>query len=315
VLFLNIFVSSLFHVVDVVFPVFVFLFFGWWLKYTKQITKPFIDQASSIVFSYALPSLLFISVYNSPSWGQEHFSLAVMSAVLCLLLFVLACLVAIFSVKERGDRGVFVQGAFRSNLGVIGIALCSQLYQSEGVVFAAIVLAVVTPLYNILSITVLSFYANNKALNVQSLTLGVIKNPLIVAIAAAFFLKGVGISLGDLVLNPLNILSSLSLPLALMCIGATLALPSNNTQAATLAIAVSFKLILVPIIVFLIALLAGLDGVLLGVLLIMFASPTATASYVMARNVGANKVLAANLITVSTVISIFSLSLLVLYLG
>jgi predicted permease len=315
VLFLNIFVSSLFHVVDVVFPVFVFLFFGWCRKYTKQITKPFIDQASSIVFSYALPSLLFISVYNSPSWGQEHLSLAVISALLCVLLFVLACFVAIYCVTDRSDRGVFVQGAFRSNLGVIGIALCSQLYQSEGIVFAAIVLAVVTPLYNILSITVLSFYSHNKALSVKSLTLGVIKNPLIVAIAAAFVLKGVGVSLGGIVLNPLSVLSSLSLPLALMCIGATLALPSNNSQAVTLTVAVSFKLILVPVIVYLIAWLSGVDGVLLGVLLIMFASPTATASYVMARNVGGNKVLAANLITVSTVISIFSLSVLVLFLG
>ena len=314
-LFLNIFVSNLFHVASVVFPVFIFLIFGWWLKHSHQISKPFVEQASSIVFSYALPSLLFVSVYNAPEWGREHISLAIISIALCAIIFVLACFVGVITVSRKQDRGVFVQGAFRSNLGVIGIALCSQLYQNEGVVFAAVILAVVTPLYNILSIGVLNYYACSQPLTVRNMVVGVVKNPLIIAIVMAFLLKGAGVSLGAIVLDPLNILSALSLPLALMCIGATLALPKKVYQVTELGVAVTFKLVFVPIVVGLTAYFVGITGPSLGVLLIMFASPTATASYVMARNVGADEVLAANLITVSTIVCVISLSILILFLG
>lgn len=306
---MDIFVSGLFKTLEITLPVFILLFFGWWLKRSKQIDDGFVQQSSGLVFNYALPLLLFLSVYRSQEWGVEHLELAIISSGLAVLLFVLAWLVARATVSRHEERGVFVQGAFRSNLGIIGIALCVQTYGDQGLALGAVVLAVVTPVYNVLSVVVLGHYAPGKKLSVWNTFKAVAKNPLIVAIMAGFALKLFQVPMAESLLKPLQLLAGLSLPLALICIGATLSYSGLAENSRVLAISSLFKLVVAPLLVVILALFLGLKGAAIGVLFIMFASPAATASYVMVRSIGGDAALAANIITMTTVVGTLTISI------
>jgi hypothetical protein len=59
-----------------------------------------------------------------------------------------------------------------------------------------------------------------------------------------------------------------------------------------------------PIVIVAVAVLAGVEGMALMIVFLMAISPTAAASYVMARKIGGNHELAAQIIAISTVVSV-----------
>jgi predicted permease len=106
----------------------------------------------------------------------------------------------------------------------------------------------------------------------------------------------------------------MTLPLALICIGGALSLSEMKRSSGLSAKVVFAKLVLVPVIVTISAYLLGFSGVELGCILLMFASPTATASFIMVRKMGENYALASNIIVISSLCSALSISIL-LYLA
>ena len=104
-------------------------------------------------------------------------------------------------------------------------------------------------------------------------------------------------------------LGSMALPLALLGTGASMSLSGlRRAGGATLSVVV-LKAAALPGLCTVLAALLGFKGMELGVLFLMFVSPTATASYPMVRAMGANDALAANIIMLSTLACLFTCSL------
>ena len=115
-------------------------------------THEFTRTASSLVFKVCLPTLLFLSIQNAAMPSEESVPVIVIAALATLVMFVASWLFAPLVVAEVRDRGVFVQGSFRSNLGIIGLAFAAKAYGDEGLALASMMMAFVTVLYNILSV-------------------------------------------------------------------------------------------------------------------------------------------------------------------
>ena len=212
--------------------------------------------------------------------------------------------------EQAQDKGVFVQGAFRSNLGIIGIALCINSYGDSGLGQAALLLAMVTPLFNILSVVVLGHYqASGEGIDVKRLAITVAKNPLIISIAIALPLSYLELSLPDLLSKPVESISDMTLPLALLCIGGSLDISVLKKSSRLSVISTALKLILFPALAAIGAILVGFEAMTVGIIFLMFASPTAAASFVMAKAMKGNGVMAANIIALTTVFAAFSVSL------
>jgi predicted permease len=178
----------------------------------------------------------------------------------------------------------------------------------------ALLLAVVTPIYNILSIYALTrSLKQNEALNWPNLFLDIAKNPLIVSIALAVIGLSMGWQLPDILDETGHYLGSMTLPLALITIGGSLSLTALQKAGALSFYTVFAKLIVLPASVLIGAWCYGFSGVELGCIGLMFASPTAATSFVMVRTMGGNHQLASNTIALSMLASAGSISLL-LYL-
>ncbi len=295
-------------------PVFVIVFIGLWLKVSKKISENFIQEASSLVFNLCLPILIFISILDSKVDWERQIDLIMFCVAAAVISFVVFWWLSLFVCKPK-DRGVSVQGAFRSNLGIIGLALCAKGFGDEGLAIGAAILAVVTPVFNILSV-----YGLSKSLHVDQpvpflkVVEGIVKNPLIIAIFMGFLCLLFELRLPVVVYDAGTYLAQMTLPLALISIGGALSLTELRKSSVLSLQVVTGKLLILPILVTLLAYIYGFRAVELGCIMLMFASPTATASFVMVRAMGGNYVLASNIIVISTLCSALSISIL-LYLA
>ncbi|KZZ27620.1 hypothetical protein A3752_22555 [Oleiphilus sp. HI0081] len=100
----------------------------------------------------------------------------------------------------------------------------------------------------------------------------------------------------------------MTLPLALICVGGSIKLNELKDSNHLALKATLLKLVGVPLLFTRAALVMGFKDLALGTLFLMFASPTATASFVMAKAMRGNAELAATIIALSTVLSLLTVS-------
>ncbi|MDG1834913.1 MAG: AEC family transporter [Pseudomonadales bacterium] len=303
------YLSILADTINVTGPIFILVAIGVVLKRINFVDDRFIQTSSKLVFSLCLPLLLFTTISASDIKETFDVSLLNFSVLASLGTFLASWLVAMIFVTPNRDRGVFIQACFRSNLGVVGLALCANAYGDQGLALASALMASLTVSYNILSVAILSFYAGRETFSLKQVIVDIVKNPLIIAIALAILVSALQVPVPRTLMSAGEYLGSLALPLALLGTGAGMNLRAIRDSSLVTVLAVVMKTALLPIGVTLAAISMGFEGVMLGALFLMFASPTATASFIMVKSMGGNDALAANLIMVTTLVSIFTCSI------
>lgn len=295
--------------VSVTAPIFVVVSLGAILKRINVINDEFIRVASNLVFNIGLPVMLFISTAKtdfSQLANPGHIAIVVAMTV---IIFLGAGLAARWHVEEKSERGVYVQGAYRGNLVIIGLAFCANAYGELGLAIAALPVAILVTLYNVLAVYVLNVTLNRQNGNSpKEIALGILKNPLIIGILAGLVANLVNLPLPALVLDTGSYFTRLTLPLALLCIGGAMNLSALKLSSNTALGATLWKLVLSPLVVCLIAVPFGIRGSDLVVLFLLASAPTAAASFVMVKAMGGNAALAANIIVLSTLGSLVTVT-------
>ena len=293
---------------DVTLPVFAMVFIGIALKRLGWIDSAFISTASSLVFKATLPTLIFLSLVKADLSVALDVPLLLFFALATLGQFLLSWGWAHLRVP-RADRGIYVQGAFRGNCGVVGLALAAGMYGNYGLSAGSLLLGVVIVMYNALSVVALAAYQPGQATDWRILLGHIIKNPLILSVFAALPFTAFSVSLPSWVMTSGNYFASLTLPLALICIGATLSVSSMREGSQVALSASSMKMVILPVLSTLAAWLMGFSGNQLGLLFLFFASPTAAASFVMVKAINGNVALAANIIAMTTLMASVTVTL------
>ncbi|AIR88045.1 AEC family transporter [Pseudomonas cremoricolorata] len=283
-------------------PVFAMLFLGVLLKRIGLIDDAFNRVASNLVFNVCMPALLFLGIYHADLSSAVQPGLIVYFTVATLIGFGLSWWLAIRRCAYA-DRGIYTQGSFRGNNGIIGLALAASLYGDHGISLGALLAGLVILLYNTLSAVVLAVYSRELKSDPLSIAKSVLSNPLILSVLLATALAYGEVALPNWLLTSGDYLAQMSLPLALICIGGTLSLPALR-DSGKVALEVSLlKMLWLPLLGTLGAWLCGFRGAELGILFLYFGSPTAAASYVMARAAQGNHQLAASIIVITTLMA------------
>ena len=289
-------------------PIFVLVFLGISLKKFRVVDDIFTQSASKLVFLVAMPTMLFMSMINTDIRAVFDGSYLIFALSGTFILFVILSLLSPLLVEEKRDRGVFVQGAFRSNLAIVGLAFCLNAYGEAGLAKASILMSVLTILYNLLSVYTLSESLSSERVKLAKFALSIIKNPLIIALVAGILCSLLEIQFPQVALTAGEYIARMTLPLALICIGAALSIDELKNSSTSSMIAVFAKLVVIPIAFVYAAYLFGISGMDLGVLFLMISAPTAAASYIMVQAMGGNAKLAANIVVISTLGSLITVS-------
>ncbi|MFT6752473.1 MAG: putative permease [Candidatus Azotimanducaceae bacterium] len=299
--------SILIETLNVTGPIFVLVILGLILRRIGFLNDQFVEVSTKLVFSICLPLLLFtviIRIDESLNFRVFNFSI-----IACCITFILSWAIAVLLVYPKDDRGVFVQACFRSNLGVVGLALCANAFGKEGLALASLLMASMTVTYNILSVFILSFYNAKHSVSFRGVIIDIAKNPLIISICLALIVAFFEIPVPSIALSTGEYLGSMALPLALLGCGAGMNLKAIRSASKTTFLGVAMKTAILPIVITAMAIGLGFQGITLGVLFLLFVSPTATASFIMVKSMGGNDALAANLIMTTTLVSILTSSL------
>ncbi|CAA0120570.1 AEC family transporter [Zhongshania aliphaticivorans] len=307
------FLQSLAFSFSITGPIFVVLALGVYLRRVGLINDNFIDVGSKLVFNVTLPALLFLNISQTHIADSANISLVVLGLVGTLIAYLMLELLAAAMVPKREDRGVVVQGGFRSNMGIIGLAYCVNAFGDAGLVAASLYLGLVTILFNILAVITLNRSLNHRG-GVASTLKGIARNPLIISIVAALFVAGLEWELPELLVQSGGYFSQMTLPLALICTGASLDFRALRADFRSAMISAVCKLMIVPLLLIAAGISVGFRGLELGVLALMSSAPSAAASYIMVRAMGGNSALAANIIVLTTIGSLFTTSVLMMVL-
>lgn len=292
-------------------PIAILVFLGIVFRKLGWIDEPFNKSASKLVFNVALPALLFVNITGADSSAGFSWQIIMFGAVFTVFAFFALSFMSHYITAFREERGVFVQGSFRGNMGIIGLAFCLSTFGPEGGTLASIYLAVLSLVYNVLSVVTLNRWSGETQQSnviLRSIT-SFSKNPIIVTIVFSSIWLISGIPVPSFITGSGEYLADLTLPLALLTIGASLSWAGIVSAGKVTAYATVIKLVVIPYSAAAVGYLIGFRGMELGVMYLMMATPTAAASYMMVRAMGGNASLAASIIAVTTVLSLITTSI------
>ena len=279
------------------------------VNYTSLADRQLTKQANAIVFKIFLPCMLFYNVYQSDIGAeiQSRIKLCIWAAGGLIILFILLCLIVPKVVKQENQQGVVIQGIFRSNYVIFGVAVVQNMYGSKSTTTAAILSAILVPMYNFLAVVALSIFGEKRETDWKKIIMDIIKNPLILSSMLGVVLSLLGIRLPTAVDTTVQDLAKLSTPIAFMILGGDLDFSKVKGNLKLSSVVLTIKLVILPLIMIPMVVMMGYKDADLLSALLAYQTPVAVSSYIMAQQAGADGQLAGQLVVFSSVLSIFSL--------
>ena len=293
------------QMINILFPSIALIGLGFYLFQSKTLDEKFWNGAEKLNYYILFPSLLFSSLAQANiNMGNIHDILSVIFIVMFLMIASIY-LLAYIQKSPVSETGVYVQSLIRFNT-YIGLSIATTLNNPEIKIILVNILAIAIPFVNVVSI--LSLTPKNQ-LNFKNIGLSLIKNPLISSclLGIAFNLFNIPIWSGFVGL--LNAFSSSSLMLGLLCVGTAIQLNSIREYLSK-ALLISFlRLLIMPLIAWLCMIFFQLSHEVTIAIIIFFAIPTASSAYILTKLLKGNYQLMASVISLQTILSVFSLAL------
>ena len=299
--------------INAVAPLLILIAAGYIARRINFVSDKFLSEATHFVFTFMLPLMLFQNIREAFHGNFSNTSL-IFTAVagIGIVIALSLCIVPLF-VKRNGQRGSMIQGIYRSNFVIYGIPLATSMYGQEAAWSIAILLGVVTPIYNIVAVVLLSSYSEIRTtrLSLMKMLRDIARNPLILGCVAGMIFGALRIELPVAINKPISELSAAAPTLALFLMGGEFRFRSLNNNLWKVLSATAARLVIVPLVAMLVFISMGYRTIDLSVLLCIFASPTAVSSYIMAGNMGCDGELSGQIVVMTTVCSGLSIFLFV----
>ena len=298
--------------VNTVLPVFFMVILGAILGKTGFLNDSFTSVSDRLVFRFALPVLLFLEIVEADISASFDVKFIVFCTCGILGVFAVACAVVPLFIKSNPKRGSYIQGVYRSNFAILGIPMAANMFGQAGSEKIAMMMPFAIILFNAIAVIIFSVFApkdtGNHDKNVICVILrNVVTNPLIIAVVLALFFQLLPITMPDLMHKSLSYLSGLATPLALLCIGANFKMESLKGRIGLAISASVIKVVIVPLVMILLAIAVGLRDAALGGVLVLFGGPSAVSSYIMAKNMGGDYDLSAQIMLLTTLMSVVTM--------
>ena len=266
--------------------------------------RAFMNRLNTLNFKLFFPFLMFKNVYGAEPENLPTPALIIMGVVSLLAVVALLFILVPRIVPENPRRGTIIQAIFRSNFIIYGIPLTTFVFGEGKASVCGIMVMIMVSMFNILSVIVLEYFREGGKVRPGPLLLGIVKNPLLQGCVAGLLCYLLGIKLPVFLKEPVFALGSMASTLALVVLGANLQFAELKKNGRTVTAVLLIRLLLLPLVMVPLGWMIGLRGVELFLILMIYGTPVATASYPMAQNMGGDGQLAGQLVFVSTVASL-----------
>jgi len=297
-------------VLNNLFPVFALILFGVLLKRWRLTDDVFLKTADKLTYYIFFPLLLFWKIGGASTALFSNSGLY--KAVLCTVfaVYVLSTIFIILFKVPDYQAGTFSQSCYRFN-SYIGVAIVLNALGEEGIKHFAILIGMIIPVINVLCVSTLTWFSKKHTVPAKRLAQtakALISNPLILACIGGILYANLWDGFPPFIDNALKLSSAVTLPLAMLSIGGALTLSTVRGHFKMSLVSSVFKLLVLPVTGYLFLMLFGVSGIVFKVGLIYFALPTSPALYILSSQLNSDTDLASASIALSTILSFFSLS-------
>ena len=287
-----------------VITLFIMMGVGFALGRLKLITQKGTTEMSSILINVAAPCIVLTAFQMD--WDVPllvTLGTGTLAMLGCYIVFILISKL-FFRKQEEASRVCLQFGCVYGNVGFMGIPLISAVLGSSNVIFAVLGIAV----FNLVIFTHGAMaMGGRKAVSAKNIA----TNVVLIALVVGIILMLLRIRLPEPLYNALKFMGNLNTPLSMLVIGAQLSraeLSRIFTRPLFYA-AGAVKQILVPVITAFILLPFHLDKQFYIAIVILFATPVAGFTSIFAERYGRNVGYAAQLVSLSTLLSVITLPL------
>lgn len=280
-------------------PVFLLILFGALLRRIGFPGHDFWAKAERLTYFVLFPAMLIHKLGNADIGDTPVLSTL---ASICFMLLAGSALIYLAR-RHLADNGpaftsVF-QGGIRFNT-YIGLACADALYGDAGLMIAALVVALMIPVTNLLCVLTFHLTLHRGDLGPASIFRSLIRNPLILGCLIGITLNQSGIGLPGWSGDTFALLGSAALPLGLLAVGVALQIHTISSARRELIGATVQRFLVMPSLMLLAVHWLELPTLNAQILLLFASLPTASSAYILARQLGGDTVLMANTITVQT---------------
>lgn len=302
------FIDNLIFSLNATVPVFLIMVFGWFVKKWGLLDDHSTAQINKFVFKTMLPALLFMDLSEADFrevWDTKFVLFCIIVTLICVGI---AVGYSMFF-KDKNERGEIIQASYRSSAAVLGIAFVNNIYGKS--TMAALMIVGTVPIYNIISVIVLSVTSaeNKKSGSLLKTTLkGIATNPIILGIIAGISWSLIGLNQPVIMSKSISYLGNMATPLSLIALGASFKFEEAKGKLPVTAGIAFIKLVLFCSIFLPVAVSMGFRGEKLIAILIMLGSATTGSCFVMAKNLGHKGTITAFAVMLTTLCSAFTLT-------
>lgn len=305
-------------------PIFLTMILGLVFRKTGVFDDAFTNRMNSFVFKFALPALLFEDL-----WEENFYQAWDGGFVLFCFCATLGCILVSTALssflKDKSDRGEFIQGSYRSSAAILGIAFIVNIYGQSGM--APLMIIGTVPLYNICAVAALTLTSpaltsgENGSVTLQSkanaistrdrllrTAKGIITNPIILGIAAGFAWSLLKLPHPTILQKTVHNVGVLATPLGLMAMGASFDIKKAFYKMKPALVCTFLKLLGYSGVLMPVAIALGYRSEALVAILVMLGSATTVSSYTMAKSMGHEGTLSASVVMLTTLLSAFTLT-------
>lgn len=288
-------------------PVFVVIALGAVLRRTLLPGRDAWDALESLTYFVLFPALLIVTTATA---DLREIPAAGVGAALALAIVLLSVALILLRPVFAGALGLsgpaftsLFQGAVRWNT-YVALAISGSLHGALGLALASVAIVAMVPLLNFVCVMVLAWYAADKAPEARTVAGQILRNPLIWSVLAGIAINLTGLPLPKPAVSLLEILGRAALALGLLAVGAGLELNKLWPPRASVAATVVLKLAVMPAIAISLGYAMGLTGAALAVVAISSSVPSAPGAYILARQMGGDAPLYAQILTMQTVVAL-----------
>ena len=292
---------------NTIIPIFFVIALGYVVRKKGLLSDAFMASGNRLLYRVAIPCLLFHKIALAPFSGS-FFPRLIIGCVLAILFISLIAYFGTWLLLHpcRGKQATFLQCCIHGNIGYIGLAVCYYTFDEKTFGVAGVLAGFFIITQNILSVTYYHLLTGSKERHRGGSMKTLLLNPIILST-----LMGLGVSFFHIPLplvldKTLGIIGRMALPTALLIIGGSLNLGRIFTDLKSTLLASGVKLVGLPLLGVGLFHILSVPASLQAVGITLLCAPSATTSYIMARELNGDSNLASSAVTTSTLLSLFT---------
>ena len=294
--------------ITILLPIFLQILIGFVVQKKLQLNIKTLSRVQMYVF---IPALIFEKVYSSDLEGSLITQIIGFTIILFIILMILSLVMSKLIKLSRKKEKAFVNSVVLRNQGNFAIPLITMLYMNANNELALSIHMIVLLVTDLLTNTFGIFNSGSGSYTWKGALLKIFKLPLIYAIILGFILRGFHVTVPSPLMSSIEIMSDGLVPLALFTLGAQLVQTRFSVKDISVYISSFFRLLVSPLMAYLLTLVFGISGVMAQVLVIGAAAPTAVNSVLIAIECDGDSEYASLTVFSSTILSAITVSLVI----